>query len=109
MGCQSRMRSSTSQSFELGMPQGASHKHLGMMKSSSTDDICVWVSSQEQMQRYHDQLTRADERVLVISTEKLMALNLPTFHIWYQELDMCHKYKSLGMNVNDADLIFSWD
>lgn len=66
------------------------------------DDICVSASSYERMPRI------LDEHI----TEKAMALNPgiippPTFHIGNQELDMCYKYKYLGVNVNDADLITS--
>jgi len=124
------VRSSTSQPFELGTPQGGvlspmlfnvlMHKlvtdiPLGDGESiiCYADDICVRASSYERMQRILDELTtRAHECGLVISAEKTMALNPgiippPTFHIGNQELDMCYKYKYLGVNVNDADLITS--
>ena len=77
------------------------------------DDICAKALSQERMQIILDKLTtRAHECGLVISAEKTMALNpcvipLPTYRIGDQELDMCHKYKYLGVNVNDVDLILS--
>ena len=123
------VRSSTSQPFELGTPQGGvlsptlfnvlMHKlvtdiPLGDGKSiiCYAGDICVGASSYERMQRILNELTRAHECGLVISAEKTMALNPgiippPTFHIGNQELDMCYKYKYLGVNVNDADLITS--
>nr|XP_027219801.1 uncharacterized protein LOC113812168 [Penaeus vannamei] len=123
------VRSSTSQPFELGTPQGGvlspmlfnafMHRLVtdiplgdGEPIICYADDICVG-ASYERIQRILDELiTRGQECGLVISAEKTMALNpgiipLTTFHIRNQELDMCHKYKYLGVNVNDANLIAS--
>jgi len=124
------VRSSTSQSFELGTPQGGvlspmlfnvlMHKLVADIPLGDgesiicyADDICVRASSQVRMQIILDRITaKAHECGLVISAEKTMALNPciippPTFRIGDQELDICHKYKYLGVNVNDADLVLS--
>lgn len=76
---------------------------------------CWWHICQsiitKRMQKILDGLTRAHVcGGLIISAERTLALNpciitIPTFHIRNQGLGMCYKYKNLGVNVTDADLI----